>query len=254
MTERRPVIAGNWKMNHGPVAARSLLRALGPVGDTARVIVFPPAVSLTAAAEAAEGSGVEVGVQNVHDAASGAYTGETSVAMAKEAGATLALIGHSERRHLFGETDEWVAAKVARVIAGGLEPVICVGETLEEREGGELRTVLLRQLDAALEALPEGASFLIAYEPVWAIGTGRTATPADASEAHAVLRERIRERRGDAVADATPILYGGSVKPDNADDLLAAEGVDGVLVGGASLQASDFRAIIEAGWRTARER
>lgn len=251
MTERRPVVAGNWKMNHGPTAARALIGGLGAVDGAVRVLVFPPAVSLAATVTAAAGTGIEVGAQNVHEAASGAYTGETSVAMVDDAGATLVLIGHSERRHLFGETDERVAAKIRRVVEQRLEPVVCVGETLDERKAGQLAAVLYRQIDAALAALPPGAAFMVAYEPVWAIGTGETATPADAAEAHTLLRDRIHEVQGAEVAEQVSILYGGSVRPDNAAELLAAEGVDGVLVGGASLAASDFRAIITAAGGTA---
>lgn len=245
MMDRRPVISGNWKMNHGPRAAASFFGELGSAGGDARVIVFPPALSLPAAVEAARGTGVEIGVQNVHAEVSGAFTGENSAAAAREAGATLALIGHSERRHIFGETDDQVAAKVARAVAEGLEPVVCVGETLDERKAGRLEEVLDRQIRAALTTLPSDGAFLIAYEPVWAIGTGETATPDDAAEAHALLRDRLTAARGDTGA-AVSILYGGSVKPGNAAELLAADGVDGVLVGGASLRASDFRSIIDA--------
>lgn len=248
MTDRRPVISGNWKMNHGPEAAAAFFGELGDAGEGARVIIFPPALSLPAAVEAARGTGVEIGVQNVHAEVSGAFTGENSAAAAREAGATLALIGHSERRHIFGETDDEVAAKVARAAAEGLEPVVCVGETLAERKAGRLEEVLDRQIRAALTTLPNDGAFLIAYEPVWAIGTGETATPDDAAEAHALLRDRLAEVRGDA-GTAVSILYGGSVKPANAADLLAADGVDGVLVGGASLRASDFRSIIGAAER-----
>ncbi|MEK9501087.1 triose-phosphate isomerase [Gemmatimonadota bacterium DH-20] len=248
MMDRRPVISGNWKMNHGPEAAASFFGELGSAGGAARVIIFPPALSLPAAVEAARGTGVEIGVQNVHAEVSGAFTGENSAAAAREAGATLALIGHSERRHVFGETDDQVAAKVARAVAEGLEPVVCVGETLDERKAGRLEEVLDRQIRAALTTLPSDGAFLIAYEPVWAIGTGETATPDDAAEAHALLRDRLTEARGE-VAAAVSILYGGSVKPGNAAELLAADGVDGVLVGGASLRASDFRAIIDAAER-----
>lgn len=248
MTDRRPVISGNWKMNHGPEATASFFRALGSAGDAARVIIFPPALSLPAAVQAARGTGVEIGVQNVHSEVSGAFTGENSAAAAREAGATLALIGHSERRHLFGETDDQVAAKVARAAAEGLEPVVCVGETLDERRAGRLEEVLDRQIRAALTTLPSDGAFLVAYEPVWAIGTGETATPSDAAEAHALLRDRLTEVRGE-VGAAVAILYGGSVKPGNAAELLAADGVDGVLVGGASLRASDFRSIVDVAER-----
>lgn len=233
-------------MNHGPDATRRFFDELGGVPDGPRVVIFPPAVCLPAAAAApGRDARIELGVQNVHAAESGAFTGETSVAMAAEAGAALVLVGHSERRHVFGETDADVAAKVARVLAHGLEPVVCVGETLDQRRAGRLEEVLDRQIRAALASIPAGARFLVAYEPVWAIGTGETATPADAAEAHALLRSRLREAHG-AEADAVAVLYGGSVKPDNAAELMAADGVDGVLVGGASLKAADFARIVEA--------
>lgn len=246
MSSPRRVVAGNWKMNHGPDATRRFFDELGGVPDGPRVAIFPPAVCLPAAAAArGRDARIELGVQNVHAAEAGAFTGETSVAMAAEAGAALVLVGHSERRHVFGETDADVAAKVARVLAHDLEPVVCVGETLDQRRAGRLEEVLDRQIRAALASIPAGARFLVAYEPVWAIGTGETATPADAAEAHALLRSRLREAHG-ATADAVAVLYGGSVKPDNAAELMAADGVDGVLVGGASLKAADFARIIEA--------
>jgi triosephosphate isomerase len=188
--------------------------------------------------------GVELGVQNIHEAESGAFTGEVSAAMAVEAGARYALVGHSERRHVFGEGDDRIAAKTRASVDAGLIPVVCVGERLEERRAGRLEEILLRQLDAALDVLEPGVEWLLAYEPVWAIGTGETATPADASEAHGILGRRI-EARGFPVGEI-PILYGGSVKPGNAGELMAAEGVDGVLVGGASLDPEEFMAIARA--------
>lgn len=238
------VVAGNWKMHHGPAATRDFLRrfeGLLPPGGP-RVLVFPPAVSLAAAMEARPAS-VELGVQNLHWERSGAYTGEISAAMAREAGATHALAGHSERRQLFGETDGQVARKARAIREEGLVPVVCVGETLEERRAGRLEEVLLRQLDAVLQGL-EGTRgpLLLAYEPVWAIGTGETATPADASHAHGILRERLLDRLGSEGASIS-ILYGGSVKPDNAAELMRSPGVDGVLVGGASLDPEGFAAI-----------
>lgn len=246
MSTPRHVVAGNWKMNHGPEATRTFFAELGSVPPGPRVAIFPPAICLPAAVTAAgRDARIELGVQNVHAAESGAFTGETSVAMAAEAGAGLVLVGHSERRHVFGETDADVAAKVARVLEHGLEPIVCVGETLDERKAGRLEAVLDRQIRAALGSLPAGSRFLVAYEPVWAIGTGETATPDDAADAHARLRARLREAHGQG-GEAVPILYGGSVKPDNAAELMAADGIDGVLVGGASLKAADFARIIEA--------
>lgn len=247
-----PVIAGNWKMHHGPSGTdaffQAFLRAHAP--DPNRTLLFfPPAVSLAAARTALGGrADIALGVQNVHWEARGAFTGETSVAMAVDAGATWALVGHSERRHVFGESDEETRLKVRAALEGGLGAVLCVGETLEERRAGRVEEVILRQLDAVLESLREGeaARLLVAYEPVWAIGTGETATPADASAAHAALRARLAERLGADAAGAVPILYGGSVKPDNAAELLGADEVDGVLVGGASLDPEGFAAIVEA--------
>lgn len=242
----RPVIAGNWKMHHGPQATTDYLTAFDPRpgDDGPRVLIFPPFVSL-AAAVASAAEGVELGVQNVHEAPSGAFTGEVSAAMAAEAGASYALVGHSERRHVFGEGDDRIAAKTRAAVEAGLTPVVCVGEQLEERKEGRLEEVLLRQLDAALDVLDPGTPWILAYEPVWAIGTGETATPADAAEAHGILGRRL-EARGFA-REAVPILYGGSVKPGNAAELLAAEGVDGVLVGGACLEPGSFTQIVEAG-------
>ena len=247
-----PVIAGNWKMNLGPREAQAFLRAfsLSPSsGPRPELLLFPPALSLAAALNARPREPrIEMGVQNVHWEGSGAFTGELSVPMAREAGATHALIGHSERRHLFGETDEEVGKKVAAVLEGGLSPVICVGETLQQRSAGRLEEVILGQLEAfllVLQAHP-GARVLLAYEPVWAIGTGETATPLDASEAHGLLRRRLHSALGREWAERVSILYGGSVKPGNAASLLTASDVDGVLVGGASLDPASFQAIAEA--------
>ena len=250
---RRPVLAGNWKMNKGPSDATSFfsdfVAAHAPREDRT-VIFFPPSLSFHAARGALDGrTDIGLGIQNLHWEASGAFTGEISAAMAAEAGAVYALIGHSERRHVFGETDEQVGKKVRAALAAGLIPVACVGETLEQRQGGELRAVLLRQLDSILDAVGDGEydRLVLAYEPVWAIGTGVNATAVDAAEAHAILRDRVAERIGMEAAGDVPILYGGSVKPDNAGELLAAEGVDGLLVGGASLDPAGFARIAAAG-------
>jgi triosephosphate isomerase (TIM) len=249
ITIAKPVIAGNWKMFKGPEAARSFCREFAQVAPTGHrtVILFPPAISLTVVRAALSEHDVHVGVQNLHWEPQGAYTGETSAAMAREAGAAFALVGHSERRHVFGETDRETTRKVASARNAGLGPVLCVGETIDERRAGRLEEVILRQLDAGMRDLDDAdlAHLLVAYEPVWAIGTGETATPDDAAQAHGLLRARLRERAGDAAA-AIPILYGGSVKPDNATELLAADNVDGVLVGGASLDPRDFAKIAAA--------
>jgi len=244
------VIAGNWKMVHGPRETRAFFAALQlpPNARAHELLIFPPALSLaTAAASPERDQRIQLGVQNVHWEDEGAFTGESSAAMAREAGATFALIGHSERRQLFGETDEQVARKVRATRRHGLVPVVCVGETLQERKAGRVEEVILGQLDAALEPLLETEGrFLLAYEPVWAIGTGETATPEDASSAQGALRGRLDQRLGAALSTRTPILYGGSVKPDNAAELLAARNVDGVLVGGASVDPRSFAALVEA--------
>jgi triosephosphate isomerase (TIM) len=241
-----PVIAGNWKMHKGPEAARKFCREFVQVMPTGRgtLIVFPPNLSLGAVRAGLAEHPVGIGVQNIHWEDHGAFTGETSAAMAREAGARYVLVGHSERRHVFGETDQETARKAAAARQAGLTPVLCVGETLDERNAGRLEEVIVRQLDAGIQELSDAdlAHLLVAYEPVWAIGTGETATPQDAADAHGRLRARLRERMGEAAA-AVPILYGGSVKPENAAELLAADDVDGVLVGGASLDPRDFAKI-----------
>ena len=248
---RPTVIAGNWKMHHGPSATREFFYQFSPElsNPEPTIVIFPPAISLLAAVEARTGRPeVALGIQNIHWEPKGAYTGEHSAGMALSAGAQYALVGHSERRHVFGETDDEVRQKVSAALGEGLIPVVCVGETLEERQAGRVDEVIVRQLNAALEGLPEGAPrFLLAYEPVWAIGTGETATSADAAAAHGTLRERMAETLGADRAAEVPILYGGSVKPSNVAELLAASDVDGVLVGGASLDAKSFAVIAEAG-------
>jgi triosephosphate isomerase (TIM) len=245
---KAPVIAGNWKMHHGPGAARAFVEAFLPLVEDveAELVLFPPALSLASARAAAGSSSLRFGLQNVHWEEKGAFTGELSVGMAAEAGASCVLAGHSERRQLFGETDQEVARKAGAIRAGGLTPIVCVGETLEERRAGRLEEVLLRQLDAVLDHLQASSgALLLAYEPVWAIGTGETATPEDASEAHTILRTRLVSRSAPDGADL-PILYGGSVKPENAGELLRAPEVGGVLVGGASLDPAGFAAIARA--------
>lgn len=246
---RRPIIAGNWKMHKGPTAAREFLRAFAegtPETDGRSIVIFPPAASIqAAAAEAADRADITIGAQNVHTDPKGAFTGEMSVGIAKEAGARMALVGHSERRHVFGESDEETARKVAACLRGELVPVLCVGETLDEREAGSAGAVVRRQLAAVLDEIAPGqvSRLLVAYEPVWAIGTGRTASAADASEMHTDIRNFLVDRAGADLAAAVPILYGGSVKPENAAELLQAPEIDGLLVGGASLDPTDFRRI-----------
>ncbi len=244
------VIAGNWKMNHGPSGTRAFFAGLQlPEGAGAHeIVVFPPALSLAVAVSSPDRDRrVKLGVQNIYWEDSGAFTGEISASMAQEAGAGFVLVGHSERRHVFGETDQDVARKIRAARRHRLVPVVCVGEMLDERRAGRVDEVIVGQLDAALDALEESRErFILAYEPVWAIGTGETATPADASAAHATLRARLDERVGPARATRAPILYGGSVKPDNAAELLGSPNVDGVLVGGASLDPVSFAALVAA--------
>jgi triosephosphate isomerase len=247
----RPLIfAANWKMHLGPVGAGAVLEEfLAGYRPTAgrEVWFFPPAVSVATAASALAGiTATRVGVQNVHWEPKGAFTGETSVPMAAEAGATAALVGHSERRHVFGETDADTGLKVRALLAADLTPVLCVGETLDERERDETLSVVRRQL-GVLDGLDRAAlaRLIIAYEPVWAIGTGRNATPDDAAAVHGAIRDHLGTLG--AAADHIPILYGGSVKPGNAAELIAQPEIDGVLVGGASLDPAGWLAIVGAG-------
>lgn len=268
------IVAANWKMHHGPEAAARFFLRFSPGVDPAsvRLLFFPPDLSLAASAAGARVP-VEFGVQDVHWEPQGAFTGETSAAIAREAGATLVLAGHSERRHVFGETEDEAGRKAAAALRAGLVPVVCVGEQLEERRSGCLRKVLKRQLLPVLTRLADAiapkeaeqdvgegadsadASFahrlILAYEPVWAIGTGETATPDDAAQAHAMIREIVRDL-GPAGADEAPILYGGSVGPSTARALLSAPGVDGVLVGGASLDPAALTDIAVAAEKAAR--
>ncbi len=234
----RPLIfAGNWKLNVGPVEAREYLRAFFAAGEMPlerSVWFFPPAVTIETVAQGVAGHrNVLVGAQDIYWEPKGAFTGATSGPLAKQAGARLTLIGHSERRHVFGETDEETGKKVTAALAAGLQPVLCVGETLEQREAGDTLKVVTRQLDAALAARDGKARVTIAYEPVWAIGTGRNATPKDAAEVHHAIRAWLK----DHAVTAAPfvILYGGSVNLKNVGELLAEHELDGVLVGGASL-------------------
>jgi len=246
----KPMFAANWKMHLGPEETESFLQrfaALHAERRAARVVFFPPYLSVGAFLAASRSRpDLELGVQDVHQEVSGAHTGAVSAPMAKQAGALWALAGHSERRREFGDDDVTVAAKVARIMDEGLRPVLCVGETLEEREAGELEAVLSRQIEVVLASLAADRLPLLtyAYEPVWAIGTGRTASPDDAAQAHAVVRQEISRCGGRADA---MILYGGSVKPGNIDALLEAPGVDGVLVGGASLDPESFASICAGG-------
>jgi triosephosphate isomerase len=246
---RRTLIAGNWKMFktvHDAVAFVTDLRAAVKTIADVEIVVAPPFTAIHAAAAAARDSNIGVSSQDVYWEREGAFTGEISAAMVKEAGARYAIVGHSERRRLFGETDAIVNRKAAAALAAGLTPIVCVGETLEEREKNETLTVLDRQIKDGLDGFtaPQIPQIVIAYEPVWAIGTGRTATSAQAGEVHAHIRRRLRQWFGADAADACRILYGGSVKPDNIRELIAEPDVDGALVGGASLDVRSFADIV----------
>ena len=247
----RPVFAANWKMNNGPTLAREFMKAFidqFPRQNDRTIVFFPPSLSLATVATAlGERRDLWLGVQNVHWKDQGAFTGEVSVPIARDAGARVILVGHSERRHVFGETDDETALKCAAVERGGLTPMLCVGEKIEERDGGQAESVVVRQLHTGLSQMTQLATkdVMIAYEPVWAIGTGRTATPEDAAAMHSVIRRELASICGDR-GRVTPILYGGSVNPGNAKTLLAAADVDGLLVGGASLDASSWLAIVRS--------
>jgi triosephosphate isomerase len=246
MTAPVPLIAGNWKMNGlAPALAEARAVAAGLAGAKGRVALCPPATLVERMAAAVSGAGLLVGGQDCHAEASGAFTGDVSAEMLAEAGATLVILGHSERRAAYGESDETVAAKVRAALRGGLEPIVCVGETLEQRKAGEAIAVVTRQVRGSLPAELAGAAFAVAYEPVWAIGSGLTPSIAEIEEIHGAIRETLKSVFGEHGAKP-PILYGGSVKPSNAQEILTAAEVGGALVGGASLKASDFLGIVTA--------
>ena len=248
MAERTPYLAANWKMHKTVAEAAEYVDALLPrIAATPHdVVLCPSYLALSEVVERSRGSAVRVAAQNMHEEDAGAFTGEVSAPMLVAADVDAVVLGHSERRQFFNETDEALARKVPAALAVGLQPILCVGESEEARDAGQTVGVLERQLQADLAEVGDGsmAEVVIAYEPIWAIGTGRTATPEQAQEACACIRDTLRERG--AVADRVRILYGGSVKPDNAAELLAQEDIDGALVGGASLDPGEFAAIIEA--------
>jgi triosephosphate isomerase (TIM) len=248
MPDRTPYIAANWKMNKTVAEAAEFVDALLPriAATQSDVVICPPFTALTAVVERRYGTAVKVAAQNMHEEESGGFTGEVSAPMLVELDVEAVVLGHSERRQYFAETDEALARKVPAAIAAGLEPILCVGESEAARDAGETEEVLERQLQADLSGLEAGqiAEVVVAYEPIWAIGTGRTATPEQAQEACAFIRDVLRMRG--AGADSVRILYGGSVKPDNAAELLGLPDVDGALVGGASLDPDDFAAIVDA--------
>ncbi|NNF03448.1 MAG: triose-phosphate isomerase [Rhodothermales bacterium] len=245
------LVAGNWKMNMDLAAARQLasgvVSAVGDPGDV-DVAICPPFVSLDATFSVLHGSRIRLGAQNMHEESSGAYTGEVSAPMLRAVGCHYVILGHSERRAYFGETDEAVCAKVRQALDFRLVPIVCVGEKLEERDEGRAKSVVEKQLRKGLQDIDPGApsNLVIAYEPVWAIGTGRTASPEQAQEMHAHIRALLADLLGGETASDVDILYGGSVKPGNAAELFAGSDVDGGLIGGASLNAEDFAAIVRA--------
>ena len=246
---RVPVVAGNWKMHKTAAEAAEFVNALRPAvaGVDGREIVIAPAFpALSSAVEAAHGTAIQIAAQNLHWEAKGAYTGEVSAGMLAAIGCSHAIIGHSERRQYFGETDGTVHLRTLAALEGGLTPIVCVGETLEQREAGHTETVLKEQFTCGIGQLEreQFGRLILAYEPVWAIGTGRTATPEIAEDAHALLRSLAGQRFGTDSADAVRILYGGSVKPANFSGLLACPNIDGGLVGGASLDPESFAALV----------
>ncbi len=246
---RKPIVAGNWKMNKTASAAGPLAAAVVKevAGVEAEVVLCPTFIALGAASAAIRGSAVKLGAQNLHWEKDGAFTGEISADMLKDAGCTHVIVGHSERRAYFHETDADVNRKTQAALAAGLTPIVCVGETLVERESNRMETVIRRQVLEGLAGLGTGlGSVVVAYEPVWAIGTGRTASPAQAQEVHALIRALLTEMGGAAVAQTIRIQYGGSVKAANAAELFAQPDIDGGLIGGAALDAVSFGAIVKA--------
>ncbi len=248
---RRPLVAANWKMNllprEGAALARELLPQIREATGSVDVVLCPAYPGLAAVGAELEGSPVALGAQNAHWEESGAFTGEVSPRMLLTLACQWVILGHSERRQLFGETDEGVNRRTRAALGAGLKPILCIGETLGQRQAGQVESIVLGQLNRGLEGLSaeQVLSVAVAYEPVWAIGTGRTATPEEAQDVHALIRARLRESFGEA-GEAVRIQYGGSVQPDNAEELFGQADIDGGLIGGASLRADDFAAIVRA--------
>jgi triosephosphate isomerase len=247
---RVPLIAGNWKMHGTRAEATALVEGIkAGIGSAAdrEVLVAPPFTALETVAKLVQGTPIRLGAQNVHEEMRGAYTGEISAGMLQDVGCTHVIIGHSERRQYFGESDAAVGRKTLRVLEHGLVPIVCVGETLQEREAGRTLAVIDRQMRDGLKGCDAAAiaGLVVAYEPVWAIGTGKVATPEQAQEVHAYIRGLLRELAGGEAAGACRVLYGGSVKPDNIDELMRQDDIDGALVGGASLQVESFLRIVK---------
>ena len=243
---RKAIIAGNWKMNNTASQGVALVKAIAPLVTeaTCDVVVCVPAIDIPAVSEALKGTNIHLGAENVHFAEKGAYTGEISAAMLKEYGVEYVIIGHSERRQYFGETDETVNKRTLTALNAGLTPIVCVGETLEERETGKTEAVLHRQLEEGLKGVEDITKLVIAYEPVWAIGTGKTATAAQANETIGYIRKTLGELFCEKCAAKVRIQYGGSMNAGNCKELMAQEEIDGGLIGGASLKAPDFSAIV----------
>jgi triosephosphate isomerase len=242
-------MAGNWKMYKTPAETSAFFEKFRPLVASAEhceVVICPPFTNLAAAVASAQGTRIQIGAQNLYWAKEGAFTGEISAPMIKASGCSHVIVGHSERRQYFGETDETVLKRTLAALEAGLTPIVCVGEHLEHREGGQTETVLVDQCKGGICGLTpdQFAKIVIAYEPVWAIGTGKTATPDIAADTHRVIRQQIRSHYGANPANAVRILYGGSVKPDNVKALMAQPEIDGVLVGGASLDAASFASIV----------
>lgn len=243
---RKPIIAGNWKMNKTASEGVELVKELMPLVKDAQcdVVVCVPATDLYAVGQAIKGSNVKLGAQNVHFAKSGAFTGEISADMLKELGVEYVIIGHSERRQYFGETDETVNKRTIAALEAGLTPIVCVGESLEERESGKTEALLKKQVEEGFKGIEDITKLVIAYEPIWAIGTGKTATSEQANETIGYIRSVVAEMFGKDAASKVRIQYGGSMKPSNAKELMAMEEIDGGLIGGASLKAVDFSQVV----------
>ena len=249
---RKAVIAGNWKMNNTPSQTTALINEMKPLVADAdcEVVLCVPYIDIPAAVEAAKGSNIKIGAENVHFKASGAYTGEVSAEMVKSTGADYVILGHSERRGYYGETPEILKEKVMLALKNNLKVIFCIGESLEEREANKQNEVVKAELEGSVFNLSadDFKNIIIAYEPIWAIGTGKTATAEQAEEIHAFIRSTIAEKYGEEIADQTSILYGGSCKASNAPELFAKPDIDGGLIGGASLKVADFKGIIDA-WK-----
>ncbi len=247
--QRKPIIAGNWKMNKTSVEARDLASKLIPLISNVKdreIVLGPPFTSLQAVSGAIKGTDISLAAQNMHWEDKGAFTGEISAEMLLDLGCKYVIIGHSERRQYFGETDETVNKKVRQALKKGLLPIMCVGETLAEREAGKLNEIINRQVTGGLKdiGVDDMKKVVIAYEPVWAIGTGRTATPEQANEVHALIRQKVKSLYNAQIADGLRIQYGGSVTPENVSSLMAKPDIDGALVGGASLKPESFAALV----------